>query len=136
MEIEGGCYCGQIRYKAVGEPLYKAQCHCRQCQYITGGSANVIMGMPASGFEFTKGEAKGFRKADIEGAATRDFCPNCGTHLLTRASQSPDLLFIKVGTMDDPSQFGMPDAAVYVSEKQAFHSIPEGVATFEKFTGG
>ncbi len=135
MEITGGCYCGQIRYKASGDPFLRAQCHCRECQYITGGSANVLMGMPTAGFEFTKGEPKGFSRDDLENGVTRDFCPNCGTHLLTRVPQSPELLFLKVGSMDDPSQFGMPDIAIYTSEMQAFHTIPEGVKAFEKFSG-
>ena len=37
MKFEGGCYCGQVRYVAEGEPMVKGQCHCRECQYITGG---------------------------------------------------------------------------------------------------
>jgi hypothetical protein len=36
MKLEGGCYCGTVRYVAEGEPMMKAQCHCRECQYITG----------------------------------------------------------------------------------------------------
>ena len=37
MRLEGGCYCGEVRYVAEGDPMMQAQCHCRECQYITGG---------------------------------------------------------------------------------------------------
>jgi hypothetical protein len=38
MKFEGGCYCGKVRYEAEGEPMLKAQCHCRECKYISGGA--------------------------------------------------------------------------------------------------
>ena len=60
MKIEGGCYCKGLRYVAEGEPLASLQCHCRECQYITGGNPNVIMVMPESGFRFTHGEPHAF----------------------------------------------------------------------------
>jgi hypothetical protein len=42
MTFEGGCYCGQVRYAAEGKPRLKAQCHCRECQYISGGAPNMF----------------------------------------------------------------------------------------------
>ena len=53
MKLEGGCYCGKVRYVAEGEPMMKAQCHCRECQYITGGSTNMFLVMPIAGFKYT-----------------------------------------------------------------------------------
>ena len=47
MEFSGHCYCGNIHYQASGEPVIKVQCHCRECQYLSGGSVNVTIGMPA-----------------------------------------------------------------------------------------
>jgi len=62
MELKGGCYCGAVRYQASGDALFKAQCHCRECQYISGGHPTVVMGMLESGFAYTKGSPKQFRR--------------------------------------------------------------------------
>ena len=62
---------------------------------------------------------------------TREFCPECGTHLTTRVPGLPAVV-VKVGTLDDPKQFGTPQMAIYCIDKQAFHQIPDGLATFER----
>jgi hypothetical protein len=62
---------------------------------------------------------------------TREFCGECGTHLLTRR---PGLAaaIVKVGTLDDPAVFGSPQMAIYTCDKQPFHAIPEGTPSFER----
>ena len=131
MKLEGGCYCGAVRYVAEGEPMMKAQCHCRECQYMTGGAPNMFILMPVGGFGYTKGTPKTFARSDLERPVTREFCSTCGTHLITRV---PGLaaVVVKVGTLDDPSLFGTPQLAMFTVDKQAFHHIPDGVPTFER----
>ena len=133
MNIEGGCYCGKVRYSAPDQILFKGQCHCRECQYITGGSANVVIGVPAEGFVFTSGEPASFTRTDLERPVTRKFCPDCGTHLLTEAPGLPTAKIVKVGSLDNPALFDKPDYVIWACEKQAFHHIPEGIPVFEKF---
>jgi hypothetical protein len=135
MKIEGGCYCGALRFAANGDPMFKGQCHCRECQYISGGHPNVVMGMPASGFAYTKGSPKGFRRSDLDKPVTREFCPECGTHILTRAPGLPGAVLLKVGTFDDPSLFGAPQMAIFTIDKQSFHQLPQGVPAFERMPG-
>lgn len=133
MKVTGRCYCGQLRYESEGEVIVKGQCHCRECQYITGGHPLVILGMPASGFKYTAGSVRQFRRSDLEQPVTRDFCPDCGTHIVTRAPGLPDAVLIKVGTLDDPSVFEGPDVVIWTADMQSFHQLPEGVPTFEGF---
>lgn len=135
MALEGRCYCGNVRYRAEGDPTFKAQCHCRECQYISGGHPNVVLGMSEAGFQWVKGQAKAFRRADLPNPATREFCPDCGTHLITRAPGVPGVVLVKVGTLDDPSVFGGPQMVIFTIDKQSFHHVPEGVPSFERTPG-
>jgi hypothetical protein len=130
MKLVGGCYCGEVRYEAEGEPMLKAQCHCRECQYITGGAPNMFVLMPPQGFKYTKGAPRQFARSDLEKPVTREFCPDCGTHLVTRPPRP--IVVVKVGTLDDPKQFDGPQMAIYTIDRQAFHQIPEGLPTFER----
>jgi len=134
MKAEGGCYCGQVRYKAEGEPVMKGQCHCRECQYISGGAPNVILAMPIAGFAYTKGTPKTFTRSDLERAVTREFCADCGTHMISRAPGFPAVI-IKVGTLDNPKAYGEPNLAIFTIDKQSFHHIPEGMPAFERLPG-
>ena len=136
MKIEGGCYCGALRYQSEGEPLFKGQCHCRECQYISGGSPNVVMGMPEASFKYTKGSPKGFSRRDLKDAVTREFCAECGTHILTKSPKMPGGVILKVGTFDDPSLFGGPQMAIFTVDKQSFHQVPAGIPSFERMPGG
>lgn len=135
MEVQGGCYCGALRYESKGDPLFKGQCHCRECQYISGGHPNVVMGVADAGFSYTKGTPKQFRRSDIPNAVTRDFCGECGTHILTRSPGFPGAGILKVGTLDDPSVFGRPEMVIFTIDKQSFHHVPEGVPAFERTPG-
>lgn len=132
MDVEGGCYCKEVRYKASGDPIIKAECFCRECQYITGGAQVMLMAMPEAGFELTKGVVKDFTRTDIERAVTRQFCPNCGTHLFTRAPGFPAVI-IKIGSLDDPSVFGKAESANFACDAQPYHRLPSDMPVHQKW---
>ncbi len=112
----------------------KGQCHCRECQYLSGGAPNLFLLMPTSGFSYTKGTPKEFKRKDLERAVTREFCAECGTHVVTRPP-GYSALVLKVGTLDDPTLFGGPQMAIYTVDRQPFHVIPDGMPSFERLPG-
>jgi hypothetical protein len=135
MKIDGGCYCGALRFASTGDPMFKAQCHCRECQYFSGGHPNVVMALPESTFSYTKGTPKSFRRSDLDTPVSREFCTDCGTQILARAPGLPGLVILKVGTLDDPGLFEAPQMAIFLVDKQPFHHVPDGIATFERTPG-
>ena len=133
MKLEGGCFCGAVRYEAEGDPAFKGQCHCRQCQYFAGGGPNFFMAMPAAGFKYTKGKPAGYARDDAPMfKANREFCATCGVQLTTKAVPLPDVVFLKVGSLDEPAAFGAPQMAIFTCDKQPFHLVAEGVPTYDK----
>ncbi|MBX3500764.1 MAG: GFA family protein [Alphaproteobacteria bacterium] len=133
MRLEGGCYCGALRYVVDGEPMMKAQCHCRECQYITGGAPNLFMVMPQDAHRYTQGTPRQFTRKDLANPVTREFCPECGTHVATRPPRP--VVVVKIGTLDDPKAYGGPALAIFTVDKQPFHHIPDGLPAFERRPG-
>jgi hypothetical protein len=84
---------------------------------------------------YTKGAPKAFRRSDLAKPVSREFCPECGTHLATKAPGLPGVVLLKVGTMDDPKQFGAPELVIFTVDKQPFHQLPQGVPAFERMPG-
>jgi|SRR5262249_42722981 len=89
MRLEGGCYCGAVRYVAQGEPVLRAQCHCRACQHVSGRAPNLFMRMPAEGLAYTKGAPKTYTRPDKADAVTREFCAVCDPRLPCHSGASP-----------------------------------------------
>ncbi len=127
----GGCYCGKLRYEIGVDPILKAQCHCRPCQYITGGGPNYFMLVATQGFAYTQGTPATFAHPDVGTPVTREFCATCGTHLVTRLPEQP-IVVVKVGSLDQPSDYSGPKMAIHCLEKQPFHMIPEDIPVFDR----
>ena len=105
MEIrfQGGCLCGNVRYEATGDPGNASYCHCDDCKRATGGPYTVGILIKMSALHIISGAVKGYTTtADSGRKITREFCPNCGSPLFTKAEKCSDLVFLKAGSLDEP----------------------------------
>lgn len=78
--IEGGCFCGQVRYR-VDRPLKTARsCHCSRCRKAFNGAGSAYAELEPGALTWVQGEAllTNFPSADHWG---RSFCSRCGTSL-------------------------------------------------------
>lgn len=124
--LKGGCLCGAVRYESSGEPLYALLCHCRDCQKQSGSAYNAALRVPAAGFRVTQGTPKFYvGRADSGNEVARAFCADCGSPLFLKVASRPDIIGIRVGTLDDPSFF-RPEADIFTKSAQPWdHMNPD-----------
>ena len=53
---EGGCRCGEVRFRVSAPPLLTAACHCTGCQRMSSSAYSLSAAIPSDGFEVTQGE--------------------------------------------------------------------------------
>ena len=127
-KLEGGCQCGAVRYEITGALMGVGACHCRDCQYASGGGPNYVALAPKDGFAFTKGEPRRYERAGGSGEmVSRVFCADCGTPLISEGA----LPFhpVKVGSLDDPSSL-QPMVHIWTSSAQPWHPIDPALPAF------
>ena len=132
----GGCLCGAVRYESAGEPLFSLQCHCRDCQRSSGTAFVAAMRMPAAGFRVTKGAPKRYvATSDAGNAVSRFFCGDCGSPLYIQVSTRPDIVGLRVGTLDDPSGF-RAEADIFVKSAQPWDHLNPALPKYDTYPPG
>ena len=97
--IEGGCLCGALRYSSSADPIENGYCHCRMCQKASGAPVVAWTTFAAESFAYTKGEPAIYRSSSN---GRREYCPSCGSQILFRHSDTPDIVDINSCTADQP----------------------------------
>lgn len=126
MDITGGCLCRAVRYSLTAAPIVTRVCWCRVCQYIGAGSATVNACFPAASLSVS-GELRDLvMTADSGHVSHRRFCPGCGTHLFSASEARPHLVFVRVGTLDDP-EVARPAMTIWTSSAPSWACIDPGL---------
>ena len=101
--FKGGCACGAVRYECTSEPQLAFNCHCRDCQRISGAPFITAILVPEDALTINGNTHGHTQDGDSGGSLTRYFCSDCGSALFAKVEAFPGVLGIKVMSMDDPS---------------------------------
>jgi len=130
--VRGHCLCGAVAYEYRGTVGLANYCHCEDCRRCTGSAFNVGVRFERDKFRLTRGNLKGFTKrADSGNELTRHFCPECGSPLYTSSPAHPQHIFVKAGTLDDPSVV-TPQRQTWLSSAVPWRHIDPAIASFSK----
>lgn len=131
--MTGRCLCGSVTFRAEGDAVIQAACHCTDCQRQTGGPFSVIVGVPRESFSAAGESLSTFSTVgtDHGGETQRSFCSKCGSPVFSIAAVAPELVFIKAGALDDAS-WVKPAVEAWTSSAQPWSPRFEGAANLER----
>jgi hypothetical protein len=130
---EGGCACGEVRYRLEFEPMFVHCCHCRDCQRQTGSAFVINALIETDRVTVLAGSPEPVSVPTDSGRPHRIFrCPACRTAVWSEYGGIAALRFVRVGTLDEPDSLA-PDVHIYTRSKLPWVALPEGVPAFEAY---
>ncbi len=127
-DLEGGCMCGAVRYRAANPPTYAGMCHCDDCRRAVGGAYVPWFGAAPENFEVTKGKITEYESSP---GTRRGFCGKCGSSL-TFGGDGWNDISITIASLDDPNAI-TPVSQVFLRERLHWISIDEGMRNHDGF---
>ena len=124
---EGQCYCGAITIEVTGEAAGAGYCHCKNCRSWSAGPVNAFTLWPADAVKVTKG-AELIGEYNANEQSYRQWCTQCGGHLLTRHPQW-DLVDVYAATI--PSYPFTP--GVHVNYESTVLPMKDGLPKLKDF---
>ncbi|MGO4386149.1 GFA family protein [Microvirga sp. 2YAF29] len=125
---EGGCRCGQLRFRVTAKPIITMACHCTGCQRMTASAFSLSALYPSEAFEVTAGEPV---IGGLHGATRHFFCPHCMSWAFTRPKGLDALVNVRATLFDDAHDF-IPFVETCTSEALPWAKT-SAVHSFEKF---
>jgi len=132
--LEGGCDCGQIRYRMETAPLIVHCCHCHWCQRETGTAFALNALIEAERVIHLKSEPQVIDTPSQSGKGQKIArCPTCCVAVWSNyAGAGPIIRFIRVGTLDTPAAL-RPDIHIFTASRQPWVVLPQDVPAVPEF---
>ncbi|MFM2282377.1 MAG: hypothetical protein RLZZ444_4608 [Pseudomonadota bacterium] len=129
----GQCFCGEVRFRMHGKPMFIHCCHCTDCQRQTG-SAFALNGMiETECLEITAGEPVATRMRTDSGYPHDIYrCDTCQTALWSDYGGRQWLRFVRITTLADGGDL-VPDVHIYTRSKLPWVGLPASAQTFDGY---
>ncbi len=132
-EFEGGCACGNVRYRLTSAPMFVHCCHCagRQRQHGSAFAVNALI--EADRVRLLSAAPEPTPVPTESGRPHPIFrCPNCRTPVWSEYGGRSQLRFVCVGSLDDPAVLP-PDVHIFTRSKQPWVVLPPGTPAFDAY---
>ena len=128
---KGSCLCNSIRYQIDGELSEFGYCHCQSCRKASGSAYGANIGVNRQ--DFLLRDPDGFlREYESSPGKLRAFCGNCGSPLYAYLRSTPDVVRIRLGTLN--TDLGKTAKAhTFVIDKADWDVIDDALPQFDEW---
>jgi hypothetical protein len=123
----GSCLCEKVKYEIRGEIGRGVFCHCSRCRKANGSVVAFNAPVASDNFVVTAGE--NYLKSFDTPVVSRFFCSECGSQIMSRRAGAPEVIRLRLGTLDVPPTNG-PVAHIYVDSKIDWFEIHDDAQQF------
>ncbi len=130
-KLTGGCLCGGVTFVVANDFRKFYQCHCKQCQQLTGTAfASNLFTQPNS-IQWLSGEDKVQRYAHETRAFSKAFCGCCGSALPV-VTKNGRALLVPAGSLNGMPSI-MPQANIFRTEQACWLAAGAEAENFDAF---
>ena len=128
MLLQGGCWCGAVRYQVADEFLYALNCHCSRCRASTGSAFKALAGIEREKLEIVEGADDLLVVGDDVSNDTR--CATCGSFLYS-VVRDGRYVHVGMGSLSDVPSI-RPTKHIFVGSKAPWFEITDDLPQFEE----
>jgi hypothetical protein len=123
--LEGGCACGQVRYRLSEAPACVYVCHCTDCQTLSASAFSINGPIRPEALTITQGELRPWiRTAESGNRIPQHCCPHCGVRIYTVPAGVATSWTLRLGTLDNTTWL-WPAAAIFMKSMQPWLTMPQ-----------
>ena len=124
----GSCLCGDVQFQIDGELGPIDICHCRQCRKAQGGPFATNAPVPSAALRISAG-AELLAEFESSPGHRRVFCSRCGSPILSKQDSAPNVVRVRVGTVNEPLN-ARPVAHFFTASKCNWWEIGDDLPRF------
>lgn len=128
---QGSCLCRSIQYEVTSELGDFGYCHCRSCRKASGSAHAANAPVDRASFRLLSGQET-LREYESSPGKFRAFCSTCGSPIFAYLSASPEVLRLRLGSLDTPFT-KQPKAHTFVSDKASWEPLSGDLPQFPEW---
>lgn len=127
----GSCLCGTVKFTINQKILDIVHCHCSLCRKAQGSAFATNGNVDIKNFNFLSGQDN---LTHYQASKTQEklFCKTCGSPIISRNTLVPDIVRVRLGTIESDIQ-DRPEAHIFVGSKASWEEISSELPQYDEY---